>query len=156
MTTICTDGVTFAADTQSLFGDEIAAKRAQKITVQGGCVFGLAGSAGMTKPVIAWYLDGADPKEVPPTFKCDGWSMLVADGEKLFYLTDDCPYPVEVGPPFAIGSGEKIASTAMHCGKTPAEAVALAIKLMAATGGEVDVINIAEALAQSQMQIAAE
>lgn len=151
MTVIATDGKTVAADTQSLFGsEERALRRAQKIVAEGGLVFGVAGVAGMRKHVIKWYLDGADPHNVPPSHKSDGWTLMVVHpGGRVTVCNDDSPYPSDVDPPFAIGSGDRVAQTAMLCGKSPAEAVALAIKMLTTCGGEVDVIPVASHITQA-------
>jgi hypothetical protein len=98
----------------------------------------------MYQSVMDWFIAGHDPKEAPPLFQSNGWGMIVITRDKMFYVTSECPYPAEVLPPMSTGAGERVAATAMRCGKSPKEAVALAIEMLNCCGGDIDVVDIDE------------
>lgn len=99
----------------------------------------------MRESLIAWHLAGADPAKLPPAEKAD-WNLLVVDPDSIQLYSSDVPYPIDVKPPFAIGSGEKYALGAMDGGLSPAEAVLAASKRDPYTGGNIQAIDILEAL----------
>jgi hypothetical protein len=145
MTTIATDGKTIAADGQNTSGWEIVDLQYEKIRAVNGSVYATSGDAGMLDPLIAWSEAGAAAKDVPQKYG-DGWSFLVISREGRKLYTSGCPYPTPVPKEFTLGSGGDYARGAMRAGKSPAEAVAIAIELDAASGGTIRVIDIAEVL----------
>lgn len=150
MTTIATDGKTIAADGLACMGDEPIQRDAVKIVVNGGRLYALAGTQALFPALIEWHHAGAKPADAPA--KTDGlrWSLLVADGpQSVVGYADHCPYADRVTFPFAFGSGQDFATGAMEAGATPAEAVAIACRRDIRSGGEIMVVDIAEALAQT-------
>lgn len=148
MTTIATDGVTIAADGRSTRGWEIVGRRERKIIVRGGLVFALGGCRGMMEPLISWWIDeNSDPKKVPPCGDGEeGWCLLVMSKDGASFMTNKVPYPDAIDVPFATGNGREYARGAMMAGADPRRAVEIACECDAASGGEIQVVNIAEAL----------
>ena len=148
MTTICTDNRTIAADGQETWGDEVTCTDAKKIHVEPGVIYALSGAVSMRERLVEWEKDGArgSPPSLAPEMM---WTLLVIrrkDGLRVY--TSKCPYPSIVPARFAIGSGADYATAAMHCGLSPEQAVALVRdrRLDVWTGGEIQVVDIAEAL----------
>ena len=69
--------------------------------------------------------------------------MLHIKAGKAYLRTGADPQPIEVNSPAAIGSGGGIALGAMLAGKPAEEAVRIAAKADAATGNEIDSIEVA-------------
>lgn len=147
MTTIAFDGKTIAGDSRITYNDsEIAGDYDVKVKFgyQHGHLrfyFGFAGARSMRDAVHGWIKNGCKKEDHP---KEGDWSALVFPGSEEYrnrgccmYYTNATPYGALVQAPFAIGSGDKYAVAAMHCGKTAAEAVSIAAKLDPFTGGEV-------------------
>lgn len=163
MTTIATDGVTIAADGQESWGNEAMRLDVQKIIVMDNVIYALSGANSMLERLIEWeqeFFNGA--KGAPPAAAPDvAWTLLVIRRTyriaSVAYISK-CPYPSPVSGVFALGSGADYAVGAMHCGKTPAEAVALVRdkRLDVWTGGDIQVVNIAEALGLAPVREAAE
>jgi ATP-dependent protease HslVU (ClpYQ) peptidase subunit len=147
MTVVCTDGITIAADSQTTFGDERSFRPTKKIIVENGRIFASSG-VSILPALVRWHVDGADPHKLPAVSGTDGWFMLMIDRSGYYYITSAVPYPIQVDPPFAIGSAADFAIGAMDYGASPKEAVAIAIKRSISCGGEIQVVNIAEALGQ--------
>jgi hypothetical protein len=125
----------------------------KKIKVRGTPprIYAICGLLAIFDALIDWHETGAKPDDVPkvPTpDKVDGWAFLVIDrsGPKLYQNTVPYPYPVTY--PFAMGCGDVYALTLLDAGFSPEEAVRSAFKREAHAGGEIQVVNIAEALGQ--------
>ena len=110
----------------------------------------------MLPALIEWVQNGAKPNDTPPTPSGQGWGLLVIDREGERFYAHDCPYAQSVAKLFACGSGGDYATGAMHAGKTPAEAIRLIIdkRLDVHTGGEIQVIDTAEALGLNKLEAA--
>lgn len=148
MTTIAFDGKTIAGDSRITYNDnEIAGDYDTKVWrissggIISGRIFGFAGARSMRDAVHSWIKNGCKKEDHP---KEGDWSALVFKGSEDYHndgyclhYTNATPYGALVQAPFAIGSGDKYAVAAMHCGKTAAEAVSIAAKLDPFTGGEV-------------------
>mgnify|MGYP001607141193 CR=1 FL=1 len=149
MSTIAWDGVSVVADGQASAAGIITDLDIRKIRVESALVYALVGVSPLFDRLIAWYLAGADPDKAPKPLKEDGWGLVVfgarADGS-VMQFTDECPYGDAFQPPWAWGSGRLIALGAMYAGCSAEEAVRIAVERDVNTGGEIQMINIAEAL----------
>lgn len=146
MTTIATDGKTIAADGRATRGWEIVADDVQKIFARNGCVYAFSGADGMYESLMAWHQSGHNPRDVPACTVDGGWSMLVIDWQGTRRFINEAPYPCSVSQSYTMGSGRDFARAAMLCGKSPREAVEIAIRCDAASGGTITEIDIAEVL----------
>lgn len=152
MTTVATDGKTIAADGLATYGDIIVETQQRKIVQRDGVLFATTGGSAAGDAAIAWYLGGADPQEAPK----GKWTLIVVLGvdQPLFVFNDEEPYADEWSVPAAFGSGHAIARAAMICGKSPAEAVAVAATLDPMTGGEITVVDIGLAIGDGMARAA--
>jgi hypothetical protein len=158
MTTIATDGVTIAADGRTALGSQVVDDAEHKIVVdrQRRIIFALSGAGAVLPRIMDWHRAGAPPESAPKPADAEiTWSLIVIENgpvwPKITLYTSKCAFPSVVSTRcFAIGSGGDYAIGAMCAGKTPEEAVRIVIenKLDVWTGGEVQVVNIAEALGQ--------
>lgn len=152
MTTIATDGITIAADGQTLAGWEIINRTTKKILVKDHVIFAVSGLHGLLAPLAAWWLAGCDPNKLPPcTPGDDGWNLLVIDKDeqgnvRTQLLSHRVPHPYPVPPVFTLGSGADFARMAMLMGADARTAVARAMEIDAGSGGEILSFNIAKAL----------
>ena len=160
MTTIAFDAKGFiAADSQTTFGNNERAQRpTTKIVHIGDALYAFAGLSSAKAALIQWHASGADPDKQPkfatgPTY--DWYMLVIRAGAPTRYYHEGSPYGVEIDPPFALGSGGDYALGAMGAGADAKEAVVIATHLDVKTGGEIQVVNIAEAL-RSQIKEAAE
>lgn len=149
MTTIATDGATIAADGLVQSNGIVATRSFRKIVVEDCVIYALAGTMCMLRPLIEWVKAGADPERAPKTAESDWGCLLVIDGlgkEGARCYFSKAPYPDSVDFPFAIGSGREIALGAMKAGKTPRQALDIAADCDIYSGGEIQVVDIAQAL----------
>lgn len=153
MTTIAFDGKTLAADTQSNMGSIVVSNREQKIfsqdgwTVNGRKVLaaGTAGDCGIEEELFNVMTVGLDfMSDFSPQIEFHAL-LVVGEDESYFVMKDReatrAMIMLQRGK-FAIGSGDVVAITAMHLGKTAEEAVQVAIELDTRTGGVVETVGI--------------
>jgi ATP-dependent protease HslVU (ClpYQ) peptidase subunit len=139
MTTIATDGKTMAADTQMSGGyiDRINAVKVGRNSL--GMLFGAAGCAEDAADFMLMMKELSAQRPMPRLKHgheyTDFDALVVFEGKVYWYGVNGVP--VLVGSPAAIGSGQKFAMAAMLCGKTPREAVEIAMLLDQDTGGGV-------------------
>ena len=147
MTTIAVDGKSIAADgrARNSWGG-IVSESVQKIIVKGRTIYAVAGSKALVEPLIKWYESGHDPGNLPVCTDDRGWSLLVIYKAGCALFTRIAPYPELVEMPFALGTGTDYALGAMRAGASAAEAVRIACELDSGSGGEIQVIDIADAL----------
>ena len=145
MTTIATDGKTIAGDGLRTFCDEITGTNHKKIRIVDGKIYTFTGSAALFSPAIKWYAVGANLKALPKA-EDNHWVLVVIDQSGITRITSAMPWPEQFDPPFCLGAGEDFALGAMRAGLSPEEAVRLTAKHFTHTGGEIQVVNIAEAL----------
>jgi|HigsolmetaAR201D_1030396.scaffolds.fasta_scaffold40716_2 ATP-dependent protease HslVU (ClpYQ), peptidase subunit len=145
MTVIAVDDKTVAADGLMCYGNERAARPANKLLKREGRIFGVAGT-GIEEVLITWYLDGADPEKAPKVTGDHWWNLLVieTDGRMLFF-TSDAPYGQPAKAPFAIGSGADYALGAMKAGASAKRAVEIACELNVYCGGEIVAFDLPQA-----------
>lgn len=147
MTTIATDGVTIAADGRACAGGIIVSERTKKIVVSEGVIFALTGTEALFPALVDWIKKGADPAAVPKAHDpALTWALTVISVAGAFRYTHSMPHPDTIDYPFADGTGHEMAAVLMDAGKSPCEAVRLTCKRDIHSGGEIQVVNIAEAL----------
>ena len=151
MTTIALDANGFiAADSLTTFGNERGRNAQTKIVRYGDVLYAFAGLTTAKHALARWHSEGADPDKQPKFGENPDheWTMLVirASSPVLYYHAGSA-YGMEIEPPFAIGSGGNFALGAMWAGSSAEEAVEIATHLDVKTGGKIQVVNIAEALA---------
>jgi 20S proteasome alpha/beta subunit len=144
MTTIATDGLTLAADTQQngQYIDRVSARKLYRL--QDGSLAGGAGLVASVRKIIR-YLDGLDGLEKhAPDIDDDTCVLLLAPDGRVYYY-DRRLEPVEIGAPAAIGSGAPFAMGAMLAGAAAPRAVEIAIELDTDSGGVVTVEALGKA-----------
>ena len=153
MTTIAVDKHgSIASDGQTTFGPFRSFSGVRKIMVGKTAVYGCAGDGGMMEALIRWHEAGADPEKAP---KGD-WIMLVCDGATVCQVSDSARYLVPIDLPWGIGNVGEVALGAMLHGASAEEAVRLVATRHVHTGGEIQVVDIAEALGITPVREAAE
>ncbi len=142
MTTIAFDGRTMAADTQQS-GDFIDQFRAPKIvgSKDRRILTAGAGRVSSIERLRAWFFAGADLALLPQLEEKDDSTLLIVQGGKVFEL-DREGFLIEVGAPYAIGTGAKFAMGAMLAGADARQAVRIAIKLDPDSGGRIAALKV--------------
>lgn len=149
MTTIVfRDGI-LAADTRAYSGDRSPMGQKQKIFFaqhSDGSVstFGISTpNPGFSEEIQKWFNNEKHP-DFEPQLNGRGFSALeiMQDGAVYFYNDNFTPSGPLRGDWFAIGSGQDFAIGALEMGATAQEAVVVAAKNDAWTGGEVQHIVI--------------
>ena len=148
MTTIATDGVMIVCDGLGSTDSGFVMERGlRKIEAYPGVIYGFAGETRMQRVVIDWHRNGAVPEHYPHKGEIDGGTLLViTDKSASVYHCNPYPDPCEF--PVAIGTGRTIAMVAFRLGKTPIEAVQLAAELDLWTGGNIQVVRVADYIGQ--------
>lgn len=156
MTTIAWDlkQGTIAGDGLVCSGLDIVHRSAKKIIVQNGVIYALAGIGAFHIPLIWWHEKGADPKSMPEAKGDISWTFVIVskyhDGNQcrvaVVGCNHECPYPWDYPDMHAIGTGADLAIGAMRAGRTPQEAIEIAALHDTKTGGDIQVVDIAEAL----------
>jgi hypothetical protein len=137
--------MSIAADSLSLYGDERAPEEVEKIRCVAGRIYAITGVEGMFAPLIQWVEEGADPSVAPTTTIKFGWTLLVIENNEGRIYTMDTPYPVNVGWPFAMGTGERYALGAMMAGASPERAVEIACMFDIYSGGRIRLVDLGAA-----------
>lgn len=149
MTTIAFDGKTLASDSQATSGGMVVSTREQKLFIGGDWLingqkvlaFGLAGDCGVEHElfnVLSCDLDFMSEFSAHISFSA---LAVTGNDESYFLWKDKDSTRVVISRNYghaAIGSGSTIAITAMHLGKTAAEAVKVATELDTLSGGSVN------------------
>lgn len=133
MTTICWDGKTLAADSQTtLFRGPY-----RKIHRCGSVLFGSSGDMQWNEAVRLWLCGGEKP-----TLKGDLFhGIIIRDGRASIVNEHLIEMPVD-RPFMAVGTGRDFAMAAMHLGKSAVEAVAIAMLFDSDTGGEITMLEL--------------
>lgn len=142
MTVIAWDGKTLAADKRACIGSMI--RTTTKIFKVRDCLVGYSGDATFGEQVLAWFMDGENPKEFPAQNRDkDDWAgLLVIRADGAIHKYERTPHPIKFeDEKFAFGSGRDFALAAMYCGKTAKEAVELTIELDNGCGNGVDTLT---------------
>lgn len=146
MTTIACDGRTIACDSLRVAGTERVDTCTKKIKRVGGRAFGFTGDFACFDPAVEWFLAGHEPDKAPKASRDGSWRLVVCESERLLCYIDSLPYAEPFPYPTAFGSGANFAMSAMRLGKTAAEAVEFASTMDVYTGGDIQVIDLAEAV----------
>ena len=131
MTTICIDrdGV-IAYDGRETQGNRILRDNVDKKHNYCGRVFVIGGDVGQMPAFMDACIDGGSDKN----FECSG--LMIENGQVFEVFSDAVPIEWS-GEPMAFGSGCDHAFTAMDCGLSAKEAVKMAAKRDACTGGKI-------------------
>jgi len=142
MTTIAFKEGILAGDKMSVNGN-LKYARVTKVHKINGCLCAIAGPYDIGMEMLHWFQEGAEPDDFPGIqMETNESTLLVITPERRITLYERSPIPLifeqEV---VAIGSGRDFALAAMELGCSAEEAVRVAMKLDAYTGGDVDVIT---------------
>lgn len=138
MTTIVCTREIMVGDT--LLTSDTKASAIKVFKHKGHCI-GIAGTYIHCIEFVRWWKDGGNPprpktKDVTALVLTPKGKILCFDSYHTFY---------EIRDPFtAIGSGAAAAMGALHAGATPQQAVRIASRVDAATGGKLTVRRIAK------------
>ena len=135
MTTIAVKGKVMACDSRLAVGDRHYICN-DKVVRIGDALVGAAGTANDIAKFITWF---EDKGEMP---KVEDIDALVLDARGLWHYVNDCYGTRVIGGCWASGTGGQAAHAAMLCGKTPEEAIRIAMKCDINTGGPVRVYNL--------------
>ena len=126
MTTIACSRTEMACDSRSSFDNGEYMTSDDKVERIGDSLVGCSGSWSAIFRFLQWYRNQHTER---PDFSDDSDFTAVVLHKSGIWVFDGCAYPSKIcDKSFAIGSGSMAARAAMLCGKTPAEAVAIAIK----------------------------
>lgn len=145
MTVIAWDGKMLAADKRASLN--ACSWPVTKIHRVGPDAFAcVSGNSDQGGEMLAWYRAGAEPAAFPASQRADGWApFVVIRRGGVVHRYEQTPYPIEYETErYADGSGLAYAIAAMECGKTAAEAVAIACKYDPACGNGIDVLTFDE------------
>lgn len=137
MTTIATDGKTMAGDSLTTGGNHRVAFHPKVKRAADGSLFGCSGLSWCGERFARWMTEGGEKPELHDEFSA---LVLKPDGTVEYYCQK--LEPVSYVVPMAIGSGDDLAIGAMLAGKTPAEAVAIAIERDKNSGGTITVLEL--------------
>lgn len=109
-----------------------------KIFRIGKGVAAISGHMAACHDALAWIRKGAKAKARPLWDFEVGFEVLWARSPTEVLLVDSTFHLMPGSVPYTSGSGAAYAMAALRLGKTPREAVALAIELDCFSGGEID------------------
>lgn len=142
MTTIAWDGSMLAVDRLACMGG--TKRKVKKLHDCGDYAYAGAGNYAATFEVAEWLRNGAKP-DARPTFEKDedpqGIAIHLPTG-KAFMVEGRKQFLIPVDAPHAEGTGRDAALAAMWCGRSAAEAVAIASEIDVSTGGGVDLVCV--------------
>lgn len=147
MTTVAVDasGHWIAADGLVCAGSCVSVRDEQKIRTRGNAIYAMSGTTCMFEPLIQWHQDGAHASKVPPAPDAQ-WSLLVITRDSAQHYGHLAPYAENIKFPWTTGSGHEYALGALKAGASAEEAVRIACEIDIHSGGEIQVVNIREAL----------
>lgn len=136
MTTICSDGVTVAADSLVTGEFQVSITKLQKI---GKSIFGTAGDVAQGELFLDWIRAGKPDEKPPVTNEFEGIEVNASG----IYMWTEALRPLKSSRKCAgIGSGGGYATAAMLCGKSPRQAVAIAAEMDQGTGGRIITMKV--------------
>lgn len=140
MTVIAWDGRTLAADKRVSF--QGLSSTTTKISRANGCLVAMCGDGTAAEQMLEWFRAGAMPGNFPKCQRSVDWaSLLVIVPDGKIHKYERGPKPIIIEDQFhAIGAGRDFAIAAMHCGKTAAEAVAIACIYENSCGNGIDTL----------------
>lgn len=126
MTTIAYDGRVLAADSLVTCGTMRFGHTEKIIKLNDGRYFAMAGSIELSALIASWLNGETEKPELKADDKCNG--IVVSPNGKAFELSNSLRiFPACI--PWAGGSGDQVAMTAMRCGKDAEAAVRLACEM---------------------------
>lgn len=134
MTTIATDGKSMAGDSLTTAGSERVAYKQKIIRLKDGRIIGCCECAVQVAQFVRWMDNPGDDK---PALDGDEFSALILNPDGTVDYIEKHAEPIRYLAPMAIGSGGDFALGAMLAGKSPAEAVEIAMLRDTRTGGDV-------------------
>jgi hypothetical protein len=138
MTTLAWDGVTLATDSLLSSSNINFGVVSKIVKLEDGRYLASAGDYSLIPDIVIWLNGGDKPEIIPDTVYM---GVLITPDKQVFEISKE----LKIFPcctPWAGGSGEVIALTAMLCGKTAEEAVKLACKLDLYSGLPVKKVTI--------------
>lgn len=143
MTAIAWDGETLAAD--RMLSCNSLMRTVRKVFVVRDGIMGFSGDISICMEFMAWYNDGASPKEFPHSLrdvKELPVNALVINNATIFSY--DCsPHPLLIcDKHMALGSGRDFAITAMHLGHSAIKSVQIANELSNTCGNGVEWLRL--------------
>ena len=135
MTTIAVKGHVMACDSRLAVGDRHYICDDKIVRIDGALV-GAAGKNDDISKFFGWLRDKGDMPDL------EDLDALVLNNKGLWHYTNDCYGTRVIGGCWASGTGGQAAHAAMLCGKSPEEAVRIAMKCDINTGGPVRVYNL--------------
>lgn len=136
MTTIAACGKFIAADTLLTIGSRVT--HGPKLWRVGKVIFGGSGDSALIETVRAWIAQGMTIRRRPKLKDDAEFDGLIWRNRVLYYL-ESALIPIEICPPFAIGSGSEYALAFMRSGVDAKKAVerVIDLRLDPATAGSV-------------------
>lgn len=146
MTTIATDGKTIAADGLRVWCGEIVQRNARKIIVKPGrAIYAFTGGMPYFGPAVAWWEAGGCIDAIPKDID-DFWTLLIIDKDGIGKVSQQHPYIEHFDPPICLGAGADLAQGVLLAGLPPQQAIEIVAARCNHTGGEIQVVDIAETL----------
>lgn len=141
MTTLAFDGKSICADTLVTSGSgRVGYQRKLYKTPVG--ILAYCGELTPCRMVLDWAMKGLKKKHKPNLAGFDADFEVLVVSKKGVLVIDPMLYPYPANAPYTAGSGAEYAMAALHMGKTAREAVALACRLDAYSGGEIHEIFV--------------
>lgn len=145
MSTIAFDGKTLAADRRMSCTNGIY--ECCKVLDEGDYFTAGTGDASLVLDLAAWFRGGRLAQHFPTTARTKengdvNGCLLVVWRSGRIERYEGSPFPIVYMGPVAFGSGGDFARAAMYCGKTAAEAVAIAALFDKDTGNGVDTLEL--------------
>jgi hypothetical protein len=141
MTTIAWDGFHLATDTKITNGDHLFGFGKKIHKLNDGSYLAAAGSQDFIYSVIDW-LNGGEKPEIKDDDRFIGLIIsLDENGNKMQTELSERLRKWPACVPWAGGTGEPYALTAMMCGKNAIEAVRIACEMDPYSGGQVESIH---------------
>jgi ATP-dependent protease HslVU (ClpYQ) peptidase subunit len=141
MTVIAWDGKTLAADRRVTTGDG-AITTGTKIWRLDDALVGYAGDGHTGRELLAWWKEGADPKDFPASAREDKASLVVVRRTGIEqYVSGPQPFHPE-NERMAWGCGRDFALAVLALGHDARRAVEIASELSAYCGNGVDTLTL--------------
>lgn len=141
MTTIAWDGFNLVTDSIVTNGDHVFGKIKKIHKIKNGSWFAAAGPVDFVYAVIEWLNGGEKPiKNENENFI----GILISTDEDGYAISHEISNQLRMWPaciPWAAGTGESFALTAMRCGKGAVEAVRIACEMDVYSGGEIQIMS---------------
>lgn len=156
MTTIVYRDGQMAADTRAYSGNRTPIGFKTKIhrLKDGGLLGVFSAQPGIAEFFRDWINDGENSNEIPDSVDVNLSALRVKpNGEVFFYSDGIYPSGPIMADWYAIGSGDQYAIGALSCGATADAAVMVAGQHDVWTGGQVQIMNLAEEAPEDSLQV---